>query len=81
MFFGPAFSPGCAHSCLNLPGVMQGLRSCFALSCEHRCSKMLLHAEVMDPIKESYLEKEGLHSNPSALTAALGSSPAVGSTS
>lgn len=41
---------------------------------------MLLHAEVMDSIKESHLEKEGLHSNPSALTAALGSSPAVGST-
>ncbi|DBA98734.1 TPA: hypothetical protein ACH3X1_014507 [Trebouxia sp. C0004] len=37
--------------------------------------------EVMDPIKESHLEKEGLHSNPSALTAALGSSPAIGSTS
>lgn len=37
--------------------------------------------EVMDSIKESHLEKEGLHSNPSALTAALGSSPAVGSTS
>lgn len=37
--------------------------------------------EAMDPIKESHLEKEGLHSNPSALTAALGSSPAVGNTS
>lgn len=36
---------------------------------------------VMDPIRESHLEKEGLHSNPSALTAALGSSPAVGSSS
>lgn len=37
--------------------------------------------EVMDPIKESQFESavgvEGLHSNPSALTAALGSSPAV----
>lgn len=34
-------------------------------------------AEVMDPIKESHLEIDTLHSN-SALTAALGSSPSVG---
>ena len=44
-------------------------------------SLLLLSAEVMDPIKESQFESavgvEGLHSNPSALTAALGSSPAV----
>ena len=38
-------------------------------------------AEVMDTIKECQFEKEGLHSNSSALTAALGSSPAVGGSS